>query len=40
AQSLAVMYVSGGRRGLDIGLKPQDLALVIQARFADILDEH
>jgi Cys-tRNA(Pro)/Cys-tRNA(Cys) deacylase len=40
AQPLAVMYVSGGRRGLDIGLKPQDLAAVILARFVDILDEH
>lgn len=40
AQQLAVMYVSGGRRGLDIGLTPQDLALVLQARFGDILDEH
>ncbi|RYY78160.1 MAG: Cys-tRNA(Pro) deacylase [Moraxellaceae bacterium] len=40
AQHLPLLYVSGGRRGLDIGLKPQDLADVVQARFADILDTH
>lgn len=38
AESLNKMYVSGGKRGLDIGLKPQDLSQVLSAQFVDILD--
>lgn len=39
AESLDMMYVSGGRRGLDIGLSSGDLAQVLSARFCDITDE-
>lgn len=39
AATLNKMYVSGGKRGLDVGLKPQDLSDVLGAVFVDILDE-
>ena len=39
AEQLEKLYVSGGKRGLDIGLKPQDLAKVLSASFADLSDE-
>ena len=38
AQSLDRMYVSGGRRGLDVGILPEHLAMVLTAKFADIID--
>lgn len=39
AKQLKSMYVSGGKRGLDIGVKPQDLVHVLGAQFADVIDE-
>mgnify|MGYP002700289119 CR=1 FL=1 len=36
AQKLPRMYVSGGRRGLEIALSPDDLAKMCQATFAPI----
>ncbi len=36
AELFDVVYVSGGRRGLDLGLAPADLVLVTGAVLADI----
>lgn len=38
ARDLSHMYVSAGRRGLEIELAPQDLAEVLSARFFAIAD--
>ena len=39
AESLSVMYVSAGRRGLEIALSPQDLHSLTRARFASLAQE-
>ncbi|ABV85342.1 Cys-tRNA(Pro) deacylase [Shewanella pealeana] len=39
AASLDKMFVSGGRRGLDIELAPEDIKLLLRAQFAPITAE-
>ncbi len=38
AQSLKTVFVSAGKRGLEIELAPQDLALTLSAQFATLIE--
>ncbi len=39
AQQFPTIYISGGRRGLDIELAPQDLAKMLNAGFAELVQQ-
>ena len=38
AETLQKIYVSGGKRGFDIGLNPFDLSKILSAPFMDVID--
>lgn len=38
ASSLDKVYVSGGKRGFDIGIAPEAMKVVLNAKFADLVD--
>ncbi len=38
ANALSTIYVSGGKRGLSLGIHPAQLAMLLDAAFADITD--